>query len=140
MVKEMPASEEFGPAVQLHEVTGSGIDQSWNENILNANRVRMRSADSQGDGVFDKECTFPFWYQGAQYWTCTSVGESAPWCSRETNAAGNHSEGVWGFCLEEGRELAQDLQFSGTHTCTNQVAHVCTAQVRRPSLHVSCTF
>lgn len=129
MAKEMPASEEFGPAVHLHEVTASGIDQNWNEDILNANRVRVRSADSQGDGVFDKECKFPFIYEGQQYNNCTSVGQSAPWCSRQTDSGGNHVEGVWGFCQSEELELAQDLLFSGTHTCTDQVAHVCTAQV-----------
>jgi hypothetical protein len=129
MVKEMPASEEYGPAVQLHEVTGSGIDRYWNENILNANRLRVRTADSQGDGVFDQECNFPFSFQGQEYSACTSVGQPGPWCSLATSAAGEHVEGSWGFCLDEGLELVQEMEFSNTHTCTDQVAHVCTAQV-----------
>lgn len=131
MVKEMPASEEFGPAVQLHEVTASGIDRHWDEDILNAHRLRVRSADTRGDSVFDQECNFPFWYRGRRYSACTPDGEEglAPWCSLQTNAEGNHSAGMWGFCQQPARELAQDFRFSGANTCTDQVAHVCTAQV-----------
>ena len=130
MVKEMPASDEFGPAVQLHEVTASGIDQSWNENIYNANRARHRTADHQGDGLFDKECNFPFRYQGVDYYNCTLVDEPTEWCSTNTDSDGNHIAGSWGYCLEKEQELAQNLMYNGANTCTNQVAHICTARVR----------
>lgn len=128
MAKEMPASAEHGPSVVLHEVTASGIDQHWDETIYNANRLRARTADNRGDGVFQYECNFPFEYNGVTYTSCTSVGEPQPWCSVQTSG-GVHVAGKWGYCLPEEDELAQVTSFSGAHTCTDELAHVCTAQV-----------
>lgn len=128
MAKEIPASAEFGPSVVLYEVTASGIDQNWNEAIYNANRLRVRTADWRGDGVFQHECNFPFIYQGVTYNACTGVGEPRPWCSLKTSN-GNHVTGNWGFCLPEQDELAQVTWFSGQNTCTDTLFHVCAAQV-----------
>mmetsp|Transcript_15451 Transcript_15451/g.23322 ORF Transcript_15451/g.23322 Transcript_15451/m.23322 type:complete len:779 (+) Transcript_15451:122-2458(+) len=128
MAKKMPASDEFGPSVVLHELTASGIDQHWNEPVDNSNRLRVRSADYKGDGVFVNECNFPFTYGGVQYNECTDVEEPRPWCSIQTSSNGQHVTGQWGYCLEEEAELVQKVVFSGENTCTDQLAHICTAQ------------
>ena len=47
----------------LYEVTGSGVYQDFNHDILNGNRLRARSCDHQGDGPFNQACVFPFRYQ-----------------------------------------------------------------------------
>lgn len=129
MAKRMPASDVFGPSVVLHEVTASGIDQSWDETILNANRLRLRTADNQGNGVFDKECNFPFIFEGITYTDCTMVGKDSSWCAIATDSNDNYITGSWGYCLDKSLELAQDLRYSNEKTCTDQVTHVCTAQV-----------
>ena len=92
MVKKVPASLEYGPSVVLHEITASGIDQYWDETIYNSNRLRVRTADYQGDGQFSYECNFPFIYGGVTYTSCTDVGEPKPWCSIETSG-GHHVSG-----------------------------------------------
>jgi alkaline phosphatase D len=129
MAKRMPASDTYGPSVVLYEVTASGIDQWWDETILNSNRLRIRTADNQGDGVFDKECNFPFISDGVTYTDCTSVGRLTSWCAVVTDSSNNMIAGGWGYCLNKTQELAQDLTFSNEETCTDQVTHVCTAQV-----------
>jgi len=43
-------------------------------------------------------CVFPFRHLGVVYNSCTSVGQSAPWCSTSTTSAGTHIDGEYGFC------------------------------------------
>ena len=43
-------------------------------------------------------CVFPFRHLGIVYNSCTSVGQSAAWCSTSTTTAGTHIEGEYGFC------------------------------------------
>ena len=136
MAKKVPASVEHGPSVILYEVTASGIDQHWNEDIFNSNRLRVRTADYQGNGDFQYECNFPFLYEGVAYMNCTEVGALKLWCSLKT-IGGYHVVGNWGYCLSENDELAQVTYFSGANTCTDQLSHVCSAQV---SLIVPLTF
>ena len=135
----MPPSPEFGPSVTLYEVTASGIDQNWDEVILNSNRLRVRTADYRGDGVFDKECNFPFVYEGVTYHECTMVDEPAPWCSIRTYASDQHMTGEWGYCLNASQELVQEMSFSNEETCSDQVAHVCTAQANYGVVSVNWT-
>ena len=78
--------------------------------------------------MFQYECNFPFTYGGVTYTSCTSVGEPRPWCSLKTSG-GIHVTGNWGYCLPEQDELAQATYFSSANTCTDELAHVCTAQV-----------
>jgi alkaline phosphatase D len=129
MAKAMPESAEYGPSVTLHEITASGIDQSWKEDIFNANRLRVRSADHQGNGVFDQECNFPFTYNGVVYTECTLADSAVPWCSTKTTSNGEHITGQWGNCLDKQSELFQSGSFSNENTCTDQLSHVCSAQV-----------
>lgn len=70
------------------------------------------SADFQGNGVFDRECIFPFIYQGVEYNQCTTIGEPRPWCSLETTAENVHVTGNFGFCRDKSQ---QEIQFSGTN-------------------------
>ena len=130
----MPESPEFGPSVVLHEITASGIDQQWNETVHNVHRLKVRTADFRGNGVFDMECNFPFIYEGVEYNECTTTEDSKPWCSVETNAAKEHVEGKWGYCINKSQELIQEGQFSGKNTCTDQLSHICTAQVFKNSI------
>merc|ERR1719150_1182619 len=45
-----------------------------------------------------QSCVFPFRHLGIVYSSCTSVGQSAPWCSTSTTSAGTHIDGEYGFC------------------------------------------
>merc|ERR1711963_859158 len=45
-----------------------------------------------------QSCVFPFRHLGVVYNSCTSVGQSAPWCSTSTTSAGTHIDGEYGFC------------------------------------------
>merc|ERR1719270_1392614 len=45
-----------------------------------------------------QSCVFPFRPLGIVYNSCTSVGQSAPWCSTSTTSAGTHIDGEYGFC------------------------------------------
>merc|ERR1712213_166722 len=45
-----------------------------------------------------QSCVFPFRHLGIVYNACTSVGQSAPWCSTSTTSAGTHIDGEYGFC------------------------------------------
>lgn len=84
--KKMTFDENAGDEQILYEVTASGIDQRWNFDVDNPNRVRVRSADSQGSGDFVYECNFPFEYKGVVYNDCDTVGHDRPWCSTKTDS------------------------------------------------------
>ena len=55
----------------------------------------------------NKECVFPFKFDGITYNECIYKGnkanETEPWCSTKTNSNGNHvsGQGNWGFCSSE---------------------------------------
>ena len=53
--------------VVVHEVTASGVEQSWNYVVENGNRLRIRSADNEGDGIYRHECRYPFTVCGKTY-------------------------------------------------------------------------
>ena len=48
---------------RLYEVTASGIDQWWNFDIENPNRVLIMRADEYGRGAKIYECKLPFTYK-----------------------------------------------------------------------------
>lgn len=136
--KKMPADTTYGSSQVLYEVTGSGIDQRWDYTVPNANRVRIRSADYQGNGDFTKECNFPFVYDGVTYNDCTTVGEPQAWCSIETDSSNNHITGEWGYCLKKKKELVprSSITYSDEHTCSENYLHVCSAQANYGGIEV----
>ena len=136
--KKMPFDENAGAEQILYEVTASGIDQQWNVDVDNPNRVRVRSADSQGSGDFVNECNFPFQYDGTVYNDCTTVGHDKPWCSIETTSNDVHIPGSWGNCLPEEEELVpRSMQSYGkSRKCTDQYHHTCTAQANYGGIEV----
>lgn len=138
--KKMPSDPTYGPPQTLYEVTASGIDQRWNYNVPNANRIRIRSADYRGNNDFTKECNFPFIYNGVTYNDCTNVDESKPWCSIETDNSNNHITGEWGYCLDEKEEEElvprTSISYSNEHTCSDNYLHVCSAQANYGGVEV----
>lgn len=140
MAKEMPASNIYGDSQILYEVTASGIDQNWNEDIENSNRVRVRSSDSKGTGgFFDQECNFPFHYSGATYNQCTAVeNNDIEWCSTQTDGSDNHIPGSWGNCDVEANELVprNKVFYSGENICTDNYMHVCSARANYGGISV----
>ena len=121
MAKRMPTSADYGPAQVLYEVTASGIDQDYIEDVLNSNRLRERTSDTRGDGIFDMECDLPFVYNGVTYTDCTDVDSSSssggvPWCSTKVDADSlQHITGHWGNCLPSPEELIQESSYSDQH-------------------------
>jgi len=137
--KRMPFDEKAGGAEQiLYEVTASGIDQRWQVDVDNPNRVRVRSADSRGSGDFVYECNFPFEYNGIVYDDCITVDHDRPWCSTGTLANDKHIHGSWGNCLPEEEELVpRSMQSYGkSRKCTDQYHHTCSAQANYGGIEV----
>jgi len=66
------------------------IDGEWGYCSVNA--------DYSEDGVYTKDCVFPFRYGGVLYTECTMTGHNKPWCSLETDGDDNHVTGEWGNC------------------------------------------
>ena len=60
MAKRMPASDQWGPSQVLYEVTASGVPQHFEADLWNSNRLRVRSADHNGQGPANENCVFPF--------------------------------------------------------------------------------
>merc|ERR1712172_470063 len=70
-----------------------------------------------------QSCVFPFRHLGVVYNLCTSVGQSAPWCSTSTTSAGTHIDGEYGFCPST---CPTDTTSTATTTTTTTVAPVTT--------------
>jgi alkaline phosphatase D len=138
MAKKMPASDLYGASQILYEITASGIDQSYVEDVKNSNRVRVRTADSMGNGFFDRECNFPFIYKGVTYSNCTSVDRTQEWCSLETDSNNNHVSGRWGNCLPENEELVprNNIFYTGANICSDNYLHVCSAEANYGGISV----
>jgi len=121
MVKEMPASNAGGGGSQkLYEVTASGIDQNWPYTIYNSNRVRTRSADHEGSGLFDVECNSE---------CATGSGRNRPWCSTSEN-------GGWGYCADSELVSKDKQTVTGDNTCTDQDHHTCSAEANYGGISV----
>mmetsp|Transcript_28009 Transcript_28009/g.32651 ORF Transcript_28009/g.32651 Transcript_28009/m.32651 type:complete len:798 (+) Transcript_28009:25-2418(+) len=140
MAKKMPSSDLYGSSQMLYEVTASGIDQNWIEDIENSNRVRVRSSsDNAGSGdLYDNECNFPFIYQGVKHDQCTNVAHTQEWCSTQTDGSDNHISDRWGNCDDEANELvARDkIAYSGENICTDNYMHVCSAKANYGGISV----
>uniref|UniRef100_A0A8C4YIY6 Fibronectin type-II domain-containing protein n=1 Tax=Gopherus evgoodei TaxID=1825980 RepID=A0A8C4YIY6_9SAUR len=46
-------------------------------------------------GKSEKPCTFPFWYKGRRYTTCTMDDSKRPWCATTRNYDADHK---WRYC------------------------------------------
>ncbi len=102
--KTMPPSATGGAAVTLYEVTGSGFDQDYPENIPNPNRLPIW-ADTRGNGTYDARCQLPFGHAGTTYGGCTTADRTAPWCYTQLDAHGNGVPGAWGECAPAGATI-----------------------------------
>merc|ERR1712115_160238 len=81
-----------------------------------------------------QSCVFPFRHLGIVYNSCTSVGQSAPWCSTSTTSAGTHIDGEYGFCPSP---CPPDTTSSTTTTTTTTTASSVTTTTTQVS--TSCT-
>jgi hypothetical protein len=113
-VKDIPAIDDI-PEVRVHEVTASGIDQWWNFDVPNPNRLKLRETDS------GSECVFPFTYNGVEYNDCTTAGHHQEWCYTDASASS------WGNCNAY-NDIYTNIIASKERVCTNSAVHVCNAQ------------
>ena len=58
------------------------------------------SADCKTIGGEDenKQCIFPFTYDGVKYTACTTANHTRFWCSTEVNVNGRFIKSKWGDC------------------------------------------
>jgi len=121
----MPASLEWGPSQTLYEVVASGIGRTRDKVFPNANRVRLRTCDNQGNGNFFKECKFPFVYEGIEYRDCITMDEK-PWCFFKKNKYDEVDLEAWGYCLPEEEEVVpKDNQRVTRVTCGHNYHQTC---------------
>jgi alkaline phosphatase D len=137
MAKKMPAAPLVGRSQILYEVTASGIELNYPFPDPNANRLKVRSADERGDGIFQHECKFPFWYQDVKYNDCITVDETKPWCAIFVDAEQNYMPDNWGYCLPENDELVPraNITASGENSCYEDL-HICKAQANYGGVEV----
>lgn len=98
--KLMPLTEYGGKEQILYEVAASGIGTGRRKDLLNDNRVKVRTCDNKGDGQFVYECKFPFKWKGTVYRDCVPPHEESKqpaWCIH------NRSTAAWGFCIPKRR-------------------------------------
>jgi len=132
LAKRMPESSVWGASQVLYEVVSSGIGQkARNWAYRNAARIRLRTCDKQGNGVYFKECKFPFEFKGKTRNKCITnllKGErdGRPWCFYDTNKKNIPNLTKWGYCLPENQELVKrkDQYVSGL-TCSNHYHQTC---------------
>lgn len=142
LAMKIPAGGSGGDieeAQVVYEVTASGIDQNWIEDVENSRRVRVRSADTRGDGFYDQECNFPFVYEGVTYDDCADVfGSGLPACSVRTTSANTHVNGRWGNCLPAEEELVprERQRYSLENKCADNYHFTCSAQANYGGLVV----
>ena len=135
--KRMPDSDTWGPTQVLYEVTASGIPQHWPGFYLNSNRLRDKSADNKGNGVFNRNCQLPFTYSGVTYDECTAIdNDDIPWCSTFVDGTGNHVKGHWGNCAPISLELAQEVFSNSSKTCAQSRYNICGAEANYGFIHV----
>jgi len=132
MAKKMPADTDAGGERIFYEVTASGVDRYRSHDWPNSNRVRLRSADTQGNAIFHRECKFPFTYGKKAYNDCTAddnpmgTGRGRKWCAFAPEGNLSEEPGRWGFCLNEEEELVpRDRQTVEGLTCSDDYHHTC---------------
>ena len=87
-------------------------------------------------------CVFPFRHLGIVYNSCTSVGQSAAWCSTSTTTAGTHIEGEYGFCpstCPTDTSAATTTTTTTTSTTTTTVSSVTTTTTTTTSTTTTTT-
>ena len=102
--KTTPPSAAEGPAVTFYEVTASGFDQNFPEDVPSPNRLPVW-ADTQGNGTYDNRCKLPFSHTGTTYEGCTRADRTAPWCYTQLDANGNGVPAAWGHCAPAGATI-----------------------------------
>lgn len=102
--KTMPASPAEGAAVTFYEVTASGFDQDFPEDIASPSRLPVW-ADTQGNGSYDARCQLPFGHAGKTSDGCTTAERTAPWCYTQLDASGNGIPDAWGECAPAGATI-----------------------------------
>jgi alkaline phosphatase D len=138
MAKRMPAFPNE-PSQVIFEVTASGIDKNWPTADPNANRIRIRTADTQGDGMYQRECRFPFRYKGSEYNDCIELDQADLWCALKVDAddANEYVSGQWGNCMPKELELVPrgNITVSGEHSCDDSL-HVCSARANYGGIEI----
>ena len=124
--KTTPSSVADGAAVTFYEVTASGFDQAFPEDVPSPNRLPVW-ADSQGDGTFDSRCKLPFGHAGMTYDGCTTADRATPWCYTELDGHGDGVPGAWGECAPAGATIPSGqvgVISSDVVTYTTQDRHI----------------
>lgn len=137
MAKKMPAAAGVGESQVIYEITASGIDTNFPYADPNANRLKVRSADNAGDGVYQHECKFPFKYEGVEHNDCFKGIEDRPWCATLVDSNNNYKSGDWGYCRpEEDEPLPRsNITTSGENSCYENL-HVCKAQANYGGIEI----
>ncbi len=102
--KTMPPSATGESGVTFYEVTGSGFDQDYPEDIPNPNRLPIW-ADTRANGTYDARCQLPFGHAGTTHGGCTTAEHGAPWCYTQLDANGNGIPEAWGECAPAGAAI-----------------------------------
>ena len=74
-------------------------ESSPSEISLVSDDVEEETCRTEGGADVDKDCVFPFTFQGRNFTGCTfHFGVSQSWCSTETDSEGHYMPGRWGYC------------------------------------------
>ena len=126
----MPTTSKWGKSQTLYEVVASGVGRERDNYWPNANRVRLRTCDDQGESYnvflnliglqflqfmivgnqnFINECRFPVIVNGTEYNDCIyNPGDNYPWCYYRTSREGHVDDkhlNNWGYCIREDFEV-----------------------------------
>ncbi|TMO69408.1 alkaline phosphatase D family protein [Pseudoalteromonas aurantia] len=102
--KNIPASDKYGKATTVYEITASGFGQSWPYHIENPLRLPVY-ADAQGDGRFTQQCHFPAKHNGKSHKNCLTQDRSKPWCYTQVDEQNTGNEAHWGYCAGNGADI-----------------------------------
>lgn len=130
--KRMSNHTEYGDSQVLYEVVASRIEgYDGLGDHCNSNRLKVRSADTKGNGFYEKECKFPFKYNGKEYNSCTSNGsKDGEWCGTKNFWPMNYGfPFFWGYCKPEEEDISMTENIEMTTTaltsCSGNSFHVC---------------
>eukprot|EP00040_Diaphanoeca_grandis_P000102 m.14348 g.14348 ORF g.14348 m.14348 type:complete len:2596 (-) comp10105_c0_seq1:515-8302(-) len=99
--KTIPASDVYGASQTVHELTASGLGTNWYSTstyFYNDNRAHVSQCDTRDNGVMNRQCVFPFVYEGTRYTSCTMEGDNVPWCATAVDESDVYIDGEWGVC------------------------------------------
>jgi len=74
----------------------------WSGQLTYGKPTTRSSCITVGGPATGSACVFPFNYNGVSHSNCTTVDDTKPWCSTQTDANNDHVSGVgaWGYCDE----------------------------------------